>query len=444
MSRTPIDRRRLLAGTAAASSAFAASAFTSSASGSPWLIQESAAIGKTGKKATSCIYLWLGGGACQIDTWDPKVPGDPTQGSRKPGSAYAAIDTAVPGVQICEHLPLMARRLDRGAIIRSVHHDVIDEHAAATNRMHVGRAPTGTTVYPSIGSVVAHELGSSSAAVPSYVVMGYPSATRGPGFLGAKHNYIYLIDTDSGPAGLRRPDDVTPDRMERRERLIGELRNRYRRRYSGFRDIEDYVDASHAGELLASAEFARVFDLKSEDPGLRQTYGGEFGQRCLLARRLVESGVRFVEVSFNLNFINGTGWDTHNDGQLNQHILIQQLDQALAALIDDLESRKLLDSTLIVVATEFGRPPEFDGGGGRGHQSKAFSVPLFGGGIRSGTVVGVTDEFGRTVVEEPVSVPDLHATIYSALGIDPQRELFDGDRPVPITDHGVPIQKLFS
>lgn len=395
-------------------------------------------------RATSCIFIWLGGGACQVDTWDPKVVGDPTQGKKKPGSAYPAIDTVVPGVQVCEHLPRMAQRLDRGTIIRTVTHDVIDEHAAATNRMHTGRAPTGTIVYPSIGSVASHELGSASTEVPAYIVMGYPSATRGPGFLGARHNYIYLIDTESGPEGLRRGDDVTPDRLERRSRLLQGMRNDYRQKFSGFRPVEDYVDAGITGDRLAGPKFSSVFDLKSESDSLRQAYGNEFGQRCLLARRLVECGTRFIEVSFNLNFINGTGWDTHNEGQQNQHLLIQELDQALAALLDDLEHRQLLDSTLVVVATEFGRPPEFDGGGGRGHQSRAFSVPIFGGGLKSGLVIGTTDDTGASVAEDPVTVPDLHATIYAALGIDPSKELYDGDRPVPITDHGKPLTRLFS
>ena len=393
--------------------------------------------------AKSCIFIWLGGGASQIDMWDPKVQGDPKQGHKKPGSAYASIPTAIQGVQVCQHLKAMADRLDRGCLIRSVNHDVIDEHAAAVNRMHIGRAPTGTTVYPSIGSVVSHELGQDDSQVPSYVVMGYPSATRGPGFLGARHNYIYLIDTESGPAGLQRPADVTPDRLVRRQKLMQKVRQDYRQKYSGFRAVEDYVDAGLKGDALAGPLFASVFDLASESPDLRTAYGTEFGQRCLLARRLVESGVKFVEVAFNLNFINGTGWDTHNDGQLNQHVLIQELDKSLAALLDDLETRKLLDSTLVVVATEFGRPPEFDGGGGRGHQSAAFSVPLFGGGLKYGSVIGLTDEFGRKVVEAPVSVADLHATIYTALGIDPSNELYDGDRPVPITDHGTPISSLF-
>ena len=226
--------------------------------------------------------------------------------------------------------------------------------------------------------------------------------------------------------------------------MLHGMRGRFRSRYSGFRDVEDYVDAGIQGEALAGPQFASVFDLQQESADLRTAYGSEFGQRCLLARRLVQSGVRFVEVAFNLNFINGTGWDTHNDGQLNQHVLIQELDKALAALIDDLEARQLLDSTLVVVATEFGRPPEFDGGGGRGHQGAAFSVPLFGGGLKTGQVIGVTDEFSRKVEQQPVSVPDLHATIVAALGIDPAKELYDGDRPVPITDHGIPIPQLFS
>jgi hypothetical protein len=429
-----ITRRRTLH-TAAVSTIAAASPLSADESQS--------AISTPRGSARSCIFIWLGGGASQIDTWDPKQLGDPTQGSKKPGSAYPAINTAIPGVQVCEHLKAMADRLDRGCLIRSVHHEVIDEHAAAVNRMHVGRAPTGTTIYPSLGSVVSHELGSEDSDVPAYVVMGYPSATRGPGFLGARHNYLYLIDTTSGPAGLSRPADVTPPRLDRRQRLLDTMRNDFRRRYSGFRSVEDYVSAGLRGEALAGPRFASVFDLQNESADTRNAYGSEFGQRCLLARRLVQNGVRFVEVAFNLNFINGTGWDTHNDGQKNQHVLIQELDKSLAALLDDLQQRNLLDSTLVAVGTEFGRPPEFDGGGGRGHQSAAFTVPIFGGGLKSGLVIGATDDFSRKVVDRPVSVPDLHATLYAALGIDPAKELLDGDRPVPITDHGTPLNELF-
>ncbi len=392
-------------------------------------------------RADNCILLWLGGGACHVDTWDPKKKGD---GKKVAGSFYDAVPTAIPGVQVCEHLKRTARLLDRCVLLRGVHHEVIDEHAAATNRLHTGRRPSGTTVYPSIGSVVAHERGSAGDNVPPYVVMGYPSASRGPGFLGAGAGYLYLTDTESGPAGLRRPPRVNVVRQARRERLLGKIRQRFLDSNPNDTRVRDYADATRGGLKLAGPKFMSVFDLKSEEDQLRQAYGSEFGQRCLLARRLVESGVRFVEVAFNLNFINGTGWDTHNQGQQQQHRLIDQLDQAFATLITDLETRKRLDRTLIVIATEFGRPPEFDAGGGRGHYSKAFSVVLAGGGLKTGQAIGSTGELGKTILEHPVSIPDLHATIYQALKINPAKELYDGDRPVPITDNGTPVAKAFA
>jgi Protein of unknown function (DUF1501) len=392
-------------------------------------------------RAENCIFLWLGGGACHIDTFDPKQKGD---GGEVPGSYYNSISTAVEGVQVCEHLSRTAKLLDRCVLLRSLHHNVVDEHAAATNRVHTGRPPADTTVYPSIGSIISHQLGSVGDGIPPYIVAGYPSAARGPGFLGAKHGYIYLTDTEQGPSGLRRPTGLTDERFERRQNLAASIREQYAKQNPTDRKIQDYVQAAEAGAKLTDPKFMSVFDLKSEPDSLRESYGGEFGQRCLLARRLVETGVRFVEVSFNLNFINGTGWDTHNEGQKEQHFLIQQLDQALAALIQDLENRQRLDRTLIVLATEFGRPPEFDGRGGRGHQSSAFSGLLAGGGLRTGLAIGETDELGKKITASPVSIPDFHATIHHALGIDHNAELFDGDRPVPITDKGVPIAALFS
>ncbi|MCE9526840.1 MAG: DUF1501 domain-containing protein [Planctomycetales bacterium] len=392
-------------------------------------------------KADACIFLWLGGGACHIDTWDPKRKGD---GKKTAGSYYDAIDTAIPGVRICQHLQKTAGVLDRCVLVRSAHHDVIDEHAAATNRVHTGRPPTGTTAYPSIGSLIAHEKGAAGDGVPAYVLAGYPSSSRGPGYLGAKYSYIYLTDTEAGPSGLRRPEGVSTVRQARRDALLAKTRAEYQARHSADYRIGQYGAAAEAALTLAGPKFMSVFDLKNESESLRASYGGEFGQRCLLARRLVESGVRFVEVSFNLNFINGTGWDTHNEGQQNQHLLIQQLDEALAALLTDLEKRGRLDRTLVVVATEFGRPPEFDGGGGRGHHSQAFSMVLAGGGLKTGKVIGATDELGKKVVDRPVSIPDFHATIHASLGIDYAKELYDGERPIPITDQGTPLRELFT
>ena len=186
----------------------------------------------------------------------------------------------------------------------------------------------------------------------------------------------------------------------------------------------------------------KVFDLKTEQDTVRYTYGAGFGQRLLLSRRLCEAGVRFIEVSHNMNFRNGTGWDTHNDGQLNQHLLIQELDVAMSALMRDLEARRMLDKTLIVINSEFGRPAQFDSGGGRGHHSKCFSMVLAGGGLKHCGAYGVSDELAMEVVDSPVSVPDAFATILAAMQIDPEKNLYDGDRPVPITDQGKAIVSL--
>lgn len=392
-------------------------------------------------KAEHCILVWLGGGSCQIDTWDQKQKGDPA--AKKPGSYYDPLDTAIPGVQVCEHLARCAPIMDRFNPVRTVHHDVIDEHALATNMMHTGRPISETVVYPSVGSVIAHERGPAGEGVPAYVLIGYPSNTRGPGFLGAKGNYVYLTDTHTGPAGLSRPADVTPDRQQRREGLLAALRAEYRAGRSDDARLAAYDATIEESLRLAGPQFAQVFDLDQEPADLRNSYGGEFGQRCLLARRLVEAGTRFVEVSHNLNFVNGTGWDTHNEGQLNQHLLIKELDSALASLVLDLEEKRLLDKTLIVVASEFGRPAQFDGGGGRGHHGKSFTVTLAGGGLKTGQAIGTTDDLGMSVVDRPVSVPDLHATIYATLGIDPAKELYAGDRPVPVTDGGRAVAELF-
>lgn len=387
--------------------------------------------------ADSCVFVWLGGGMAQIDTFDPKAVGDPA--TRKAGSAYDSIATAVPGVRVCRYLPKTAELMDRVTAVRTVNHDVIDEHAAATHRVHTGRPTAGTIAYPSIGSVVAHELGARGEGVPAYVLVGYPNPSRGPGFLGPRAGYVYLTDTAAGPAGLTRPADVTAERQSDRERLLAGLREGGR----SSAGVAAYDQALAESLRLAGPRFMSVFDLATESAAVRQSFGGEFGQRLLLARRLTEAGVRFVEVSHNLNFLNGTGWDTHNQGQRNQHLLIEELDTALAALIRDLEQRKRLDKTLIVIGTEFGRPAEFDAGGGRGHQGTAFSLVLAGGGLRHRGAYGATDELAKRIVSDAVSVPDFHATVYSALGIDPAKSLAGGPRPVPITDDGKPIASLF-
>ncbi len=393
-------------------------------------------------RADHCIMLWLGGGCCHVDTWDPKRRGDAVK--RIPGSYYDPIPTTVHGVQVTEHLPRSAQIMDRISAIRTVHHDTINEHAAAVNRMHTGRTTSGTVIYPSIGSIIAHERGPGAEGVPPYVLIGYPNLTRGPGFLGAKDSYLYLTDTEAGPRGLLPPPDVDTKRFDQRQRLLSELRRNYVKRGNRDAVVENYDTGIEASLKLAGSSFMDTFNLDREKAELRASYGGEFGQRCLLARRLVQSGVRFVEVSHNLNFINGTGWDTHKQGQLNQHGLIRELDNAFASLTLDLEAHNLLDRTLIVIGTEFGRPPEFDNEGGRGHQAQVFSIVLAGGGLNHKGVIGETDELGKEIVDTPVSVPDLFATIFATLQIDPKKELYDDDRPVPITDGGNPLAQLFA
>lgn len=391
-------------------------------------------------KAEHCIFIWLGGGYSQIDTFDAK----PTKGDGKKvaGCYYDIIDTAIPDAKFCEHLPRLAKMAEHLVPVRSVNHNVIDEHAAATNRMHTGRLPSGSVVYPSIGSIIAHQRKAAAEGVPAYVLMGYPSATRGPGFLGPKAGYVYLTDTASGPAGLSLPPDISRERATRRQGLLSAVREEYRGRISDSAP-RDYDEAIAEGFRLQGGDFMKAFNLGEEPDSLRADFGDEFGQRLLLSRRLIQRGVRFLEVGYNINFVNGAGWDTHNAAQKEQHKLIQGLDTSMAAMITDLKKNQLLDKTLIVVAGEFGRPAHFDSGGGRGHHGKSFTVLLAGGGLRTGQCVGTTDELAMNVVEDPVSVPDLFATIMATLGVNPTKNLMDGERPVPLTDGGVPIKKLF-
>ncbi|MBX3415649.1 MAG: DUF1501 domain-containing protein [Pirellulales bacterium] len=390
-------------------------------------------------QAEHVVSIWLGGGMGACDTFDPKRLGDPTK--KLAGSYYDSIETAVSGVRVCEHLRQLAPLMDRVTAVRTLHHDVIDEHAAATNRMHTGRPVSGTVVYPSLGSVIAQQRGAVEDGVPPYVLIGYPNVSRGSGFLGARAGYLYLTDTNQGPAGLTRPAGITSERQARRQKLLGHLRGSQTE--TDDQRLRNYDEAIVQSLKLSGPSFMRSFNLEEEPSELRVRYGGEFGQRCLLARRLLERGVRFIEVSHNLNFLNGAGWDVHNEGILQQHALIQELDTAMSALLTDLESKRLLDKTLIVVTTEFGRPPEFDSGGGRGHQGSTFCCVLAGGGLRHCGAYGETDELSKRIVSHPVSVPDFFATIHAALGIDYSENLYDGDRPVPITDMGQPIAPLF-
>ena len=227
-SNSGVNRRQFLAASAATAVA------TSVAGGMP-------KGDRISGQAEHVISIWLGGGMGQIDTFDPKAKGDPQE--RKRGAYYDAIPTCVEGVQVCEHLSKLAPIMDRVTAVRTVNHSVIDEHAAATNWMHVGRPVSGTVVYPSLGSIVAHERGAASDEVPAYVLIGYPNATRGPGFLGAQHSYLYLTETGRGPAGLSPPLGVDRERQMRREHFLTKLRSlQPETRESALRDYEATMD----------------------------------------------------------------------------------------------------------------------------------------------------------------------------------------------------------
>lgn len=428
----PMNRRRVLLGAAGMAAVGLNSSVRCLGSAEP-------ARSPIKGKAEHVISIWLGGGMGQIDSFDPKRRGDPA--NKKAGSYYDSIETSVKDVRLCEHLTHLAPLMDRVTAVRSVNHKIIDEHAAATNFMHTGRPISGTVVYPSIGSIISSERGAAQEGAPPYVIIGYPNVTRGPGFLGSKAGYLYLTHTDQGPAGLTRPERVSSDRQARRAKLLATLRTNAPA--TDDPRLLDYDDTIEQSLKLSGPEFTRSFHLDEESAELRSSYGGEFGQRCLLARRLVERGVRFLEVSHNLNFLNGAGWDVHNTGILKQHELLKELDTAVSTLIVDLEERRMLDKTLIVISGEFGRPPEFDSGGGRGHQGSAFTCVLAGGGLNHCGAYGQTDELSKKIEADPVSVPDFFATICAAVGVDYSKYLYDGDRPVPITDNGQPIAKLF-
>ncbi len=414
-------------------------------------------------RAKRVIFLCMQGGPSHVDTFDYKPQLNRDHGKRgKYGgsllkSPWAFRQRGKSGLWISDLFPNVAEHADDLTLIRSMQCDQ-PVHPGAMTQMHTG---TAQFIRPSLGAWTLYGLGTENDSLPGFISLSPPSGSSrnyGSAFLPAIYGGAKVgrggraSRFARGGTGESVPDIKNPGQTKKQQRsqldFIQALNREKLRRDKNQPGVEGVIESYELAFRMQDAMPA-LMDTSKETQSTLEMYGADagttenFGKQCLLARRFIEAGVRFVEVAFNLNFINGTGWDTHNQGQLNQHILIDQLDQALSTLINDLEKRKRLDKTLIVVATEFGRPPEFDGGGGRGHHSKAFSVVLAGGGLQLGKVIGVTDELGREVVERPVSVPDLHATIYHAMSVDPAKELYDGDRPVPITDRGTPVAELF-
>lgn len=426
---------------------------------SGWLEQLANAAAGDSRRRHSCILLWMNGGPSQIDTFDPK-PGHAN------GGPYRAIPTAVPGVHISEHLPRLARALGDLAVIRSMSTREAD-HGRATYQMRTGYLPAGPVQHPTLGALVSREIGEPEAELPNFVSIApfafFSPAAYGPGFLGPQFAPLVLggeqqlaVPTPGQvrdyEAGLRVPDleppaEVGGPRSTARTRLLSAMEDDFLHDRSAL-PSQSHRSAYQRAVTLMRSSAARAFDLGGEPASLRDRYGRNlFGQGCLLARRLIERGVPFVEVSLGALDNLALGWDTHLNNFESVRRLSSILDPAWATLMDDLRSRGLLDSTLIVWMGEFGRTPRVNGQGGRDHWANAWTTVVAGGGIRGGQAYGRTSPAGDTVASErPTSVADFLATITRALGIDAGRQnVSNVGRPIRIVDAtGIPIEEVLA
>ena len=375
--------------------------------------------GELKKRQKNVILLWLAGGASQLETWDPK-PGRPT------GGPYRKIQTDAPGVEISELLPLMAQRMKHTAVIRSLNTSIAD-HGRASSMMETGRMPEPTVRFPDLGAIVARELGRADSKVPDYVSMYTSTEGRRQGtsgFFGARYAPMFL-STEVKPANLARLESISDADHRSRDELRTLLSKRFlRNRKSHVADSHNSAFARVRG-LMASDE---LFDVSKEPASMRDKYGPtQFGEQCLVARRLVEAGVPFVKVA-------RAWWDSHGQNFETHRELCADLDRSMTALIDDLKDRGMLENTLIITLGEFGRTPNINGSLGRDHFARAWSASLSGCGIKGGSAYGKTDEDGQHVVDGEIKAGHLFATIFQALGIDITTEYHMGARPVPIID----------
>ncbi|QDU58844.1 DUF1501 domain-containing protein [Aeoliella mucimassa] len=381
------------------------------------------------KQNKACILLWMAGGPSQFETFSPKP-------DHENGGATKAISTAVSGIQIAENLPRVADVMDEIAIVRSMTSKE-GSHPRASFYMHHGYLPMGGVKFPTLGSNVVHQIGDAASELPSFVRIGGRSqGTGNGGFLGVDYDPLTLQNA------TKPPQNSTPatsrSRYERRLTLLQGLDNRFAE-VEGTDLVNDHrklVDA--ASEMILSPQM-EAFDIERETNQMRDAYGRtDFGASCLMARRLVERGVTFVEVNVG-------GWDTHDNNFERVATLTNQVDQPMAQLIADLRQRGMLDNTLVVWMGEFGRTPKINGRNGRDHYPRAFNVALAGGGVRGGQVIGSTNAAGTEVVDRPVQVKELFASIYSLLGIDYTHENMSLiGRPIRLVDEGEPVTELWS
>ncbi len=393
----------------------------------PWTEVLSASADDLRSRGKACILLWMQGGPSQFETFSPK-PDHANGGETK------AIGTSVPGIQISETMPYCAKAMQDLAIIRSMTSKE-GNHQRATYLLHHGYLPMGSVKFPNLGANVGQQIGEASNQLPSYVRIGGRLANAGGGgFLGVQYDPLVLR------TATRPPDNTllrtAAERHQRRLHLLGTLENSFAKG-AGQQIVADHRKmVEQASDMILSPQM-KAFDLESEPQQLRTSYGkGDFASGCLLARRLVEQGVTFVEVVSN-------GWDTHQDNFQRSSELTAQVDQPMAALIADLKQRGMLENTLVVWMGEFGRSPRINPQAGRDHFPRAFNVALAGGGVRGGQVVGETNSAGTEVSERPVTVNDLFRTIYHTLGIDADQEnLSRIGRPIKLVDGGEVVHEL--
>jgi uncharacterized protein (DUF1501 family) len=397
------------------------------------------------KKDINCIFIFLLGGMPQHDLWDHK-PDAPTEirGDFKP------IKTVVPGIGLTDLLPHTAQVTDKLAILRSLTHGDSD-HGRGYHVMMTGFTPgpgdfnstKNNNVHPSLGSMVAR-MTDGQGALPPYISVPCFLRSGGPAFLGAAYApFVIEADPASPEFAVRDvvlPEGIADERGQLRQDALREI-NRFERQAEEIskevRSLDTFYERAH--RLITSAKAKEAFDLKREKPSLRERYGAtSLGQCCLLARRLVEGGCRFVTME------NGH-WDTHRENTRSlRDLLVPSLDRALATLVTDLDERGLLDATLVVVTTEFGRTPRINTMAGRDHWPNAFSIVMAGGGTRRGIIIGATDKIGAAVTDRPITPPDMAATILYAFGIDPATTLHTPlGRPVELAAGGKPVTELF-
>lgn len=390
-------------------------------------------------RAKSVILVFLGGGISHHDTFDLKP-----EAVEEIRGKYKGIPTSVPALRIGEMLPKLARQMDKLALVRSGTHEN-DHHETATNWVLSGRFGSPFGDYPAMGAVVAHETGFSGMVPPYVAVPKNPSFTWELGksaWLGGRFESFKCGDPNSKEFKVRDLAQLaaaTPQVLERRRTLLSAV-DKLAAQIKGNDQIATYDEfEKKAADMVLSPTAQAAFDIAKENDMLRDEYGRtEFGQSCLMARRLVESGVRFVTVNYG-------GWDHHKKIFEGLDKKLPEFDQGFAALVRDMHERGSLAETLIVAMGEFGRTPKLNKDAGRDHWGRAGSLLFAGAGVRGGNVIGATDKNGAFVTERPVRPADVCATVYRALGIDPGKELFTPEgRPVQILGEGAAIDELYA